>query len=101
MNTINVAQLRKENHLTQEQLARIIGVSRQTIKNWEAGKPIPSTSVMKLNEVFNSGSPLVANNIQGNNSQNSETVVLAFIDQLKEKDKQIDRLLGIIENISK
>ncbi len=33
-----ISKLRKENNYTQEQLADVLGVSRQTISNWENGK---------------------------------------------------------------
>ncbi|MGI5990410.1 MAG: helix-turn-helix transcriptional regulator [Lachnospiraceae bacterium] len=34
-------QLREEKHLTQEQVARELGVSRQAISNWENNKNLP------------------------------------------------------------
>ncbi|SHI22967.1 repressor LexA [Sporobacter termitidis DSM 10068] len=34
-------QLRKENRLTQEELARRFGVTQQTIAKWEAGRALP------------------------------------------------------------
>ena len=33
-----ISKLRKENNYTQEQLADVLGVSRQMISNWENGK---------------------------------------------------------------
>lgn len=36
-------QLRKEHHLSQEQLADLMKVSRQTISKWENGTAVPST----------------------------------------------------------
>lgn len=40
-------------NLTQEDLARLIGVSRQTINTMEAAKYIPSTALaLKLSRVF-------------------------------------------------
>jgi len=35
-------KLRKENGLTQEQMAKIMYVSEKTIRNWEQGKTLPS-----------------------------------------------------------
>ncbi len=35
----NLLYLRKENHLTQEELAEKLGVSRQAIAKWESGIP--------------------------------------------------------------
>ena len=42
-----------------------------------------------------------ASNIGGDNTQNATAVVETIARQLDEKDRQIGRLLGIIENLSK
>lgn len=41
-----IAQLRKEQSLTQRQLADIIGISDKTISKWETGKGLPEVSLM-------------------------------------------------------
>ena len=48
-----IIELRKENGLSQEELADKIGVSRQAISKWEIGMAIPrSSKVKKICEVF-------------------------------------------------
>ena len=42
-----IAYKRKENNLTQEQLAAKLGVSNKTISKWETGKCMPDYSVVK------------------------------------------------------
>ena len=37
----NLVQLRKLHHLSQEELAEKVGVSRQTLSKWETGESIP------------------------------------------------------------
>lgn len=50
-NTIKVE--RAKNNFTQEDLAKRIGVSRQTINSIEKGKYVPSTTLaLKMSEVF-------------------------------------------------
>lgn len=45
---------RKENNLTQEQIAEKIYVSRQTISNWENGKSYPDLkSLILLSDIYN------------------------------------------------
>ena len=39
-----IARLRKGNGLSQEQLAEMLGISRQTVSKWENGTSDPSTS---------------------------------------------------------
>ena len=38
--------LREEEHLTQERLSEIIGVSNRTVSRWENGRNIPDLSIM-------------------------------------------------------
>lgn len=50
----NILKLRKEKHLSQEQLAEKINVTRQTISNWENGKFYPDIdSLVNLSKFFN------------------------------------------------
>lgn len=44
----NIYKLRKEKKLSQEQLAEQIGVSRQTISNWELNETSPNPEQLKL-----------------------------------------------------
>lgn len=47
-------QERKSRKITQEELASLVGVSRQSINAIERGKYIPSTLLaMKISEIFN------------------------------------------------
>ena len=43
-----IAEIRKENDLTQEGLAEICSVTRQTISNWENGKSYPDLETLVL-----------------------------------------------------
>lgn len=48
-----VYELRKENNMSQEKLAECIGVTRQTVSNWETGEAQPTLDkVKKLAELF-------------------------------------------------
>lgn len=42
-----IAQKRKEQNLTQEQLAERLGVSNKTVSKWESGKCMPDYAVVK------------------------------------------------------
>ena len=49
-----IRQSRKEAKITQEQAAEALGVSRQTISNWENEKSYPDIiSVLKMSDLFN------------------------------------------------
>ena len=48
-----IAQLRKERNITQEELAQLVGVTKERIVNWESGLGLPSKSQIKtLASVF-------------------------------------------------
>lgn len=52
--TVLLLELRKNAGMSQEYLARALGVSRQTIVNWESGKSVPTADkAVKLAELFN------------------------------------------------
>lgn len=49
-----LAKLRKDNNYTQEQLADILDVSRQSVSRWESNMAIPETDkLIKIGELFN------------------------------------------------
>ena len=48
-----IARLRRENHYTQEQLAHILSVSRQSISKWELDTAFPETDkLIRLSSLF-------------------------------------------------
>lgn len=50
----NLETIRKSKKISQEELAELIGVSRQTIYKWEAGICLPNLNkIEKLLEVLN------------------------------------------------
>ena len=84
----NILKLRKENKLSQEELSEKVGVTRQTISNWELGETSPTPEQLKiLSKTFNiSIDKLLDNNID---------------DILIEKVSNIEKLAGIIMKILK
>lgn len=49
----NLIQLRKYHHLTQEQLAEKVGITRQAIAKWESGETMPDLEKSRiLAEIF-------------------------------------------------
>ena len=50
----NLKKIRKNNNLSQEQLAEILGISRQAISKWESGSAYPKIEkITQLCEKFN------------------------------------------------
>ena len=47
-------KLRKENGLTQEQLAEKLNISRQSVAKWERGQSLPNiTNLKEMSIIFN------------------------------------------------
>ena len=47
-------ELRKNKHLTQAELAKLVGVSNKTISKWETGETYPETAqLITLSNIFN------------------------------------------------
>ncbi len=83
-----IMNLRKNNNLSQEELAEKVGVSRQTISKWELNETSPDLKqAKKLSEIFNiSLDELVDNDIKN---------------ILIEKTSNTEKLAGIIIKILK
>ena len=47
-------ELRKRKGMSQEELAGLLGVSRQTVSNWELGETSPNAAqLLQLSKIFN------------------------------------------------
>jgi len=57
MDALEIKQHRERLGLTQKELADLIGASRETIINYEKGKPIPKSKLDILNKVLNADTP--------------------------------------------
>jgi transcriptional regulator with XRE-family HTH domain len=51
----NLKSIRQERHISQEELAEIIGVSRQAVSKWEQGSGYPEMD--EIAEAINNGVP--------------------------------------------
>lgn len=89
-----IAMLRKENELTQKELAEKINVSDKAVSRWETSKSYPDvTSLMSLSEYFEisvnellAGKRLSVENIKETADKN---IISVFEEAQKNKKKQI------------
>lgn len=77
------------------------GIERKSLA-FKYIKPTCEALGISPNELFsweelNTGSSVYASNISGINTQNSNEAIKALKDQLKEKDRQISRLMTMLE----
>lgn len=57
MNADEVKAIRKQARLTQEEFARILGVTPKTVNNWERGKNIPESKHESIQAIAGTDSP--------------------------------------------
>ena len=110
MNYNDLVILAKQKDLSVTEFAKQIGMTRQGLQTATTNKTIAMDKIINLcrilgitpNEFFewevDTGTVGVyASNISGVNTQNSNEAIKALKDQLKEKDRQISRLMTMLE----
>lgn len=94
-----IAQMRKEQSLTQRQLADIIGISDKTVSKWETGNGLPEVSLMmslcdslhiNANELL-SGERLTGSEYQ----KRAEENIMDLVKEREESKKKV--VLSVIE----
>ncbi len=101
-----IASLRKEQKLTQEQLAEKLGVTSKSVSRWENGKNMPDYSVLKglcnilgidVNEFLN-GEKIEKSEIQTYSIKNLDIILKEYYQMKKQKNifKFIAIIIGII-----
>lgn len=111
MDSLEVKNNRKKYNLTQGQLAKMIGVSKKTIANYEAGETIPNTKRVILHRVFDELKQNKQETEQNDNiSSNKEIEYLKKINSFLEKEnkyirenfgKEIKGLKEMVEALTK
>lgn len=85
-----LSKLRKENNYTQEQLADILGVSRQAISKWESDISYPETDkLIRMSELFNcSLDYLLKESEESDNKNQHNEEILFFRKHLRERKSE-------------
>ena len=97
-----IAKQRKELNYTQEQLADILGVSRQSISKWESDIAYPETEkLIELGKIFDCSMDYLLKEdvMEKDGAQTtifSEISKKASTQENKEKSKKILKIVGII-----
>lgn len=88
-----LAALRKENGISQEQLAEKLNISRQAISKWENNETLPDTeNLIAIAKLFN----ISLDNLVGNNPSNSEQYSDNEKDAPKKSSSKTTELVGLI-----
>ena len=85
-----LSKLRKENNYTQEQLADVLGVSRQAISKWESNITYPETDkLIRIGELFNCSLDYLLKDAEETDSKNqSGEQILFFRNRLCERKSE-------------
>lgn len=90
MDTTDVKSIRKNLNKTQDEFAKMLGVTAKTIRNWEAGYTIPATKKEILQQ-YKIGN-ITGNIFESNNEAEKKTdnaLIEMLKNQLAEKDRQL------------
>ena len=69
-----LSKLRKENNYTQEQLADVLGVSRQSVSKWESDITYPETDkLIRMSELFDCSLDYLLKDMNEADNENSYT----------------------------
>ncbi len=99
-----IAECRKNNNLTQLQLAEKLGITDKAVSKWERGIAMPDSSIMldlceilgiNVNELL-SGERI----IMENNNQKNEQLLLDMAKELEQKNKTVWRAMWVIMTVS-
>lgn len=98
-----IAECRKQNNLTQMQLAEKLGITDRAVSKWETGKSMPDSSIMlQLCEILKiSVNDLLCGEriIMDNHNKETEKIIVEMVKQKEEADKRllyIEILVGVL-----
>lgn len=85
-----LSKLRKENNYTQEQLAEVLGVSRQAISKWESGVTYPETDkLIRISELFDCSLDYLLKDVEeAEYSQQADSENVFFKKHLRERKSE-------------
>ena len=95
-----IARKRKEQNLTQEQLAQLLGVSNKTISKWENGKCMPDYSIIQgLCDALHVTLPELMDGEDGADSSvrvYDDAQILDLLRRVQELERQKGILYGLV-----
>ena len=92
--------LRTENGYSQETLAEILNVSRQSISKWELGTSLPETEkIIAIGELFGvSPDSLLRDSVSLDTKENQDRLVLKFLGSARDMDNISKELVDIVKD---
>lgn len=98
----NLKTIRKNNKMSQEQLAEKVGVSRQSVSKWENGEAYPEMhNILQLCKIFNCKINDLVHTEMSDISSLDEEIIMNVVKFNQEKQKQVKTLSNVIGLIGK
>jgi transcriptional regulator with XRE-family HTH domain len=91
--------LRKENGMTQEQLAEQLGVARRTVSRWENGNNMPDLNILiELSDLYGVDLREILNGERNSEKMNEETkeIVLQAVDYTNTETERHNRRIRLL-----
>lgn len=99
-----IAECRKQNNLTQMQLAERLGITDRAVSKWETGKSLPDSSIMLdlCKELKITVNDLLSGEVitMENYNKELENKILEMVRQKEESDKRLLRIEVVIGVVS-
>jgi len=98
----NLKAIRKQNKMSQEQLAEKVNVSRQSVSKWENGEAYPEMhNILQLCKIFNCKINDLVHTDMSDISSLDEEIIMNVVKFNEKKQKQVKTLSNIIQLIGK
>ena len=98
----NLKQIRKSKGMSQEQLADMVNVTRQSVSKWENGDGYPEmNNILELCKIFNCKLNDLVHTDMSDISLLDEQIVMNVVKFNEKKQKQMKSLSSVIEMIGK
>lgn len=98
-----LAELRKENEMTQEQLAENLNVARRTISRWETGSNMPDIDILiELSDLYTVDLREILNGGRKSEKMKNETkeIVLQAVDYTNTESEKYNKRVRICNSIA-
>jgi len=98
----NLKKIRKRNKMSQEELAEVINVSRQSVSKWESGGAYPSiNNLMELCKIFNCKLNDLVHKDMSDLTSLDEDIVMKVVKFNDKKQNRVKNLSNVISMVGK
>ena len=98
----NLKKIRKRKNISQEELADLVGVSRQSVSKWETSEAYPEmNNILELCKIFKCNINDLVNDQMVDLDSLDEEVKMSIVKLKKEKQKQMKGISKVLSLVGK